>query len=210
MWTHTRMSFSSHTFTSLPLVHTPNPDFLGRQLWLCFSLVREFPRSRLPNQTSDRFPNFPSSEVRDFTGSRFQTFACSWLRGFADSRFPKIACPRLQGFAGPRFLKVACSRLRGFTGQRFLKIACSRLRGFAGPRFLKITNALSLKTYLKNFVKLDVSRVTNFPEFPNNWSGWGGPPSGPTSARWSIASSRCFFLGCLDTLSFGAFWSLLD
>jgi hypothetical protein len=32
---------------------------------------------------------------------------------------------------------------------------------------MKITNALSLKTYLKNFVKLDVSRVTDFPEFPN-------------------------------------------
>jgi hypothetical protein len=26
---------------------------------------------------------------------------------------------------------------------------------------------LSLKTYLKNFIKLDVSRATNFPEFPN-------------------------------------------
>jgi hypothetical protein len=151
MWTHTRMSFSSHTFTSLSLVHTPNPDFLGRQLWLCFSLVREFPRSRLPNQTSDRFPNFSSSKVRDFASSRFQTFACSWLRGFADSRFPKIACLRLRGFAGPRFPKIACLRLLGF----------------AGPRFRKIASALSLKTYLKNFVKLDVSRVTDFLEFPN-------------------------------------------
>jgi hypothetical protein len=151
MWTHTRMSFSSHTFTSLPLVHTPNPNFLGRQLWLFFSLVREFPRSRLPNQTSDRFPNFPSPEVRDFAGSRFQTFACSRLQGFADSRFPKIACSRPRGFTGPRFLKIACPRLQGFTGSRFLKIA----------------NALPLKTYLKNFVKLDVSRVAGFPEFPN-------------------------------------------
>jgi hypothetical protein len=28
MRTHTWMSFTSHIFTSLPLVHTPNPDFL--------------------------------------------------------------------------------------------------------------------------------------------------------------------------------------
>jgi hypothetical protein len=28
---NTQMSFTSHTFTSLPLVHTLNPDFLRRQ-----------------------------------------------------------------------------------------------------------------------------------------------------------------------------------
>jgi hypothetical protein len=32
------MSFSSNIFTNLPLVHTLNPDFLGQQLWLCFSV----------------------------------------------------------------------------------------------------------------------------------------------------------------------------
>jgi hypothetical protein len=35
----------------------------------------------------------------------------------------------------------------------------SRFQTFAGSRFLK--------TYFINFVKLDVSRVTGFPEFPN-------------------------------------------
>jgi hypothetical protein len=29
MWTHTLMSFTTHTFTSVPLVHTLNPDFWG-------------------------------------------------------------------------------------------------------------------------------------------------------------------------------------
>jgi hypothetical protein len=36
------------------------------------------------------------------------------------------------------------------------------------------------------------------------------PPSGPTSAGWVFASSKCFFLGCQVTLSSGGFWSLLD
>jgi hypothetical protein len=33
VWTFTQMSFTSYTFTSLPLVHTLNLDFLGRHLW---------------------------------------------------------------------------------------------------------------------------------------------------------------------------------
>jgi hypothetical protein len=64
-------------------------------------------------------------------------------------------------------MKIVRSRPRGFAGSRFLKIACSRSRGFTDSRFLKIANALALKTHLKNFVKLDISRVTGFPEFPN-------------------------------------------
>jgi hypothetical protein len=32
---------SFHTFTSLPLVHTSNPDFLGRRLWLGLPLTSE-------------------------------------------------------------------------------------------------------------------------------------------------------------------------
>jgi hypothetical protein len=39
--------------------------------------IREFLRARLPNQTSDRFPNQLSSEVRAFASSRFQASACS-------------------------------------------------------------------------------------------------------------------------------------
>jgi hypothetical protein len=145
MWTHTQTSFTSHTFTSLPLVHTLNPDFLGRQLWLCFSLVREFPCSWLPNQTSNIILNFPSPEVHDFANSRFQTSACSRLLGFTGSRFPKIACSRFRGFADSRFPKIACSWFRGFADSRFPKIACSRFRGFADSRFLKIANAFALE-----------------------------------------------------------------
>jgi hypothetical protein len=93
----------------------------------------------------------PRSRLPKQTSGRFSNFPPSEVRDFTGLRFPRIACSRLRNFAGPRFLKIACSRLRGFTGPRFLKIAC----------------ALPLKTYLKNFVKLDVSRVAGFPKFPN-------------------------------------------
>jgi hypothetical protein len=53
----------------------------------------------------------------------------------------------------------ASSRLWGFAGSRFQIFAISRLQSFAGSKFLK--------TYFTNFIKLDVSRVTGFPEFPN-------------------------------------------
>jgi hypothetical protein len=41
--------------------------------------------------------------------------------------------------------------------------------------------SFSLKTYLKNFVKLDISRVADFPEFPNKDPG--------TAARILLQSS---------------------
>jgi hypothetical protein len=155
------MSFSSNIFTNLPLVHTQNPDFLGQQLWLCFSVgswmssrVTPEPGPRqipdfafrffedscmsprvIPVLSPDRLPNRPSSEVRAIASSRFWASACSWLHLFTELWSPN------------------------FTH--------SRIRGFTGPRLPKIVSFLSLKTCLKNFVILNVSRVTGFPEFPN-------------------------------------------
>jgi hypothetical protein len=135
------MSFTSHIFTSQPLVHTLNPDFLRRHLLLCFLLVCESPRSGnlhvpwLPNSSSIILPNFTDSRFHDFSGS--------WLRVFTSSR--------LRGFA--------CSWLRVFMGSWF--------RGFADSRLWIIANSLSLKTHFTNFMNHDISRVTGFPEFPN-------------------------------------------
>jgi hypothetical protein len=94
MWTCTCMSFTSHTFTSLPLVHTQNPDFLRRRIWLCFLLVRESYHSGnlrapwLPNLSSSRFPNFADS--------RFL-----WFRRFMTSGLYKFATPKLRRFEIP-------------------------------------------------------------------------------------------------------------
>jgi hypothetical protein len=45
--------------------------------------------------------------------------------------------------------------------------ASSLLQGFADSRLWIIANSLFLKTHFTNFMNLDVSRVTGFPEFPN-------------------------------------------
>jgi hypothetical protein len=159
------MSFTSHTFTSLPLVHTPNLDFLRRRLWLGFLLIRESPHSgnlhtpRLPKSNFSRFPNSANSRFHGFAGPKLQIFSGSRLRSFAGSRFQIFASSRLRGFAGSRFQIFASSRLRGFAGSRFQIFASSRLQSFAGSTFLK--------TYFTNFVKLNVSRVIGFPKFPN-------------------------------------------
>jgi hypothetical protein len=99
--------------------------------------------------------DFGSSQVRDvrsFAGSRLQIFASSQLRSFVGSRFQIIASLQLRSFAGSRLQIFAGSQLRSFAGSRFQIFACSRI----------------LKTHFTNFIKLDVSRVTGFLEFPNN------------------------------------------
>jgi hypothetical protein len=98
-------------------------------------------------------PDFMVSQVQ---GSDLFRFTIS---GIAGSRFQIFARSRLQGFAGSRFQIFASSRLQSFAGSRFHTFASSRLQGSTGSRFLK--------TYFTNFVKLDVLRVTGFPEFSN-------------------------------------------
>jgi hypothetical protein len=56
-------------------------------------------------------------------------------------------------------------RLRRFKIPENRVFATLRLRCSPIPKNRK---CLALETYLKNFVKLDVSRVTGFPEFPNS------------------------------------------
>jgi hypothetical protein len=93
------MSFTSHIFTSMPLVHTLNPDFLRRHLWLCFLLVRESPRSG--NLHVPWFPNSSSIILPNFTDSR-----SSWLCRFMALSLYEFATSRLRGF------KIRTSRVR--------------------------------------------------------------------------------------------------
>jgi hypothetical protein len=137
VWTHTGLSFSSNIFTNLPLIHTLNPDFLGQQLWLCFSpgswmsshetlkqglqqfpelafaspLVRACPRAWLPNSALDRFPNWPPSEVRAIDSSRFRAAACSWFHFFTKSRSPNFAHSRIRGSTSSRLPRIVNSLL---------------------------------------------------------------------------------------------------
>jgi hypothetical protein len=116
--THTQMSFTSHIFTSLPLVHTLNLDFLRRYLWLCFLLVRESPAQEiftycdsiiLPNFTDSR-----SSWFRRFTALSLYEFATSRLRRFKIPSHRAFATPRLREFRIPGHCVFATPRLREF------------------------------------------------------------------------------------------------
>jgi hypothetical protein len=64
-------------------------------------------------------------------------------------------------------LFLAGSRLRGFESSGFQTTASSRLRDFVSSIFQIFASSLLLKTYVTNFINLDVSRVTGFFEFPN-------------------------------------------
>jgi hypothetical protein len=94
------------------------------------------------------------SQIPEVRGS-----AGSWLCVFTNSR--------LRGFASSRFQAIACSRLRGFESSGFQTTALSRLRDFVSSRFQIFASSLLLKTCITNFINLDVSRVTSFPEFPS-------------------------------------------
>jgi hypothetical protein len=75
-----------------------------------------------------------------------------------------FSTPRLRRFEIPE------NRMFATLGLRRFKIPENRMFATLRLHRSKISENLmfvTLKTYLKNFVKLDVSRVTGFPEFPN-------------------------------------------
>jgi hypothetical protein len=88
MWTCTWTSFTSrnlrdwfHTFTSLPLVHTLNPNFLRWRIWLGFPRTSEalFMRITIHQESqTEAPPDSRNSRVRDLLN--FARFQSSWNR----------------------------------------------------------------------------------------------------------------------------------
>jgi hypothetical protein len=78
------------------------------------------------------------------------------LHRFTTSGLRRFKIPDLHKFATP-----------SFTGPWLRIFASSRFQSFTGSRFQIFTGSGFLKTHFMNFVKLGVSRVTGFPEFPN-------------------------------------------
>jgi hypothetical protein len=133
------MSFTSHIFTSLPLVHMLNPDFLRWHLWLCFLLVRESPRLGnlhvpwLPNSSSIILPNFTdsrSSWLRRFTALSLYEFATSRLRRFKIPSYRAFATPRLREFQIPDPREFATPRLHEFQIPDLREFATPKLHEF--------------------------------------------------------------------------------
>jgi hypothetical protein len=148
MWTHTWMSFTSHTFTSMPLIHTSNPNFCGNIFGLASSwfasllFIETFMRHnlRIWSLVDFRISQIPVPDLLRYVALGLRRFKIPDLRRFATSGLRRFKIQifvgsRLQGFAGSRFQIFIDLRLRGFVGSRFLIIADSWLRGFAGSRF---------------------------------------------------------------------------
>jgi hypothetical protein len=130
------------------------PDFLGWQLWLCFPLVREFPVRDFRNRLRADFrifhpPKFVTSPMRD-----------SWLSRVHDSEALQVQDSRKSHIRDSEASQVQDSRKSHIRDSEASQVQDSWKSHVPCP----------WKTYLKNFVKLDVLRVTGFPEFPN--TGW--------------------------------------
>jgi hypothetical protein len=127
------MSFTSHTFTNLPLVHTANPNFLRWRLWLGLLLIRESPHSeslrtpRLPNSNFGRLPiswlcrsmTSGDSQVRDSRSSQVQD---SWALRAQDSRSSQVQdswASQVPGFTSPQVRYFGVSQVQDSRFRRF-------------------------------------------------------------------------------------------
>jgi hypothetical protein len=149
VWTHTWMFFTSHIFTSLPLVHTPNPDFWGnifdlassRFASLLFIETSKHHNLWIWSSIDSRISQIPVPDLRRFVTSGLRRFKIPDLRRFATSGLRRFEIPDLHRFA--------TSGLRRFT--------IPDLRRFNAPEKL-ISWILSNPTFWGWQI---------FPEFPN-------------------------------------------
>jgi hypothetical protein len=109
MWTHTRMSFSSNIFTSLPPVHTQNPDFLGRQLWLCF-----FADSWIPPRMTSELDSRQIPESAVLRSSCLCQFEVPSFRVFMTPGLHRSKTPEIRTFANPKLRRFQIAENREF------------------------------------------------------------------------------------------------
>jgi hypothetical protein len=128
VWTCTQISFTSYTFTSLPLVHTLNPDFLGWRLWLCFLLVRESPIQEISAHRV--FRTWPPT---DFRISWFCRFMALDLHKFATSELHLFEIPyrcTLATLEASQVQDSRCSHIRDFGASQVQDSRFSRILDF--------------------------------------------------------------------------------
>jgi hypothetical protein len=120
------MSFTSHTFTSLPLVHTPNPDFFettSLTLLITGSWISSFRKSSCA-VTSE----FDLQQIPEFC-----RLPISWFHRFMTSGLYEFATSKLRRFKIPGLRTFANSELRRFEIPDLRMSATSELRRFEIP-----------------------------------------------------------------------------
>jgi hypothetical protein len=150
MWTHTWMSFTSHTFTSLPLVHTPNPDFWGNvfdlaSCWFASLLfIETFTRHNLWiwSSVGFRISQISVPYLLRFVTSGLRRFKIPDLRRFATSGLRRFKIPDHRRFATSGLRRFKYIDLRRFAtwGLRRFKIPDLRRFATSGLRRFKITD----------------------------------------------------------------------
>jgi hypothetical protein len=104
--------------------------------------------------------------------SWFCRFMTSGLRKFATSELRRFEIPDLRKFAtsGLRRFKILDLHKFGTSGlRRFKDSRSSQVHDFGASRFQIFAGSRFLKTHFTNFIQIDVSRMTGFPEFPNSF-----------------------------------------
>jgi hypothetical protein len=144
------MSFTSHTFTSLSLVHMPNPDFWGN----VFDLVSRRFASLLFIETS----TYHNLRIWSSIDSRISQIPVPDLRRFATSGLRRFEIPDLRRFA--------ISGLRRFASLDLRRFATSGLRRFTIPDLHRFNAPEKLISWISSNTTFWGWRI--FPEFPNN------------------------------------------
>jgi hypothetical protein len=127
--------------------------------------LHEFATSELHLfETPDRctFATLEASQVQDSRSSHIRDFGASQVQ---DSRSSHI-----RDFGASQVQDSRSSHIRDFEALQVQDSRSSHILHFeasAGSRFQIFVNSVFLKTHYMNFIYLDVSRVTGFPEFPN-------------------------------------------
>jgi hypothetical protein len=159
MWTHTRMSFSSEIFTSLPPVHTQNPDFLGRQLWLCFFASSWISPCRTSELDSRQIPE--SAALR---GLRLRQLEVPGFCVFVTPRLPRTKIPEIRMFANLKLRRSLIPENREFlvpekhisrtlSNSTFLGWRVFLNSPTLAPRGSGLTPTIRFHEYFGNFVK---------------------------------------------------------
>jgi hypothetical protein len=158
MWTHTWTSFTSHTFTSLPLVHTSNPDFWGNvfdlvSYWftsLLFIETLTCHNLRIWSSVDSRISQIPDFRISQIQDSRF-----SQVRDFRALQVQDSRSSQVRDFRASQVQDSRSSQVRDFRA--------SQVQDSRSSQYL-----ITLKTHFMNLVKLDVLRVTCFPWIPQH------------------------------------------
>jgi hypothetical protein len=138
---------------------TPEPD-----LWQIpeFPSLPKFVTSQVRDSRPSRVHDFEASQVRDSRPSRVRDSEASQVRDSRPSRVHDSEASQVQDSRSSCVRDFEASQVRDSRSSCVRDFEASQVRDSRSSRM-----PCSGKTHFTNFIKLDVLRVTGFPECPN-------------------------------------------